>query len=135
VGQFLDDPAPGDLTSELALMRALLQDYLERFPDKMPLSLQRIGDIYGMVESIGRLVERISKILNSTALTQVEITFLVARLTDLMERYIDDPEKRLRFLGELRTTTGLDRLVGSGATISGTNERGAIVGAAGRPSD
>lgn len=29
---FLADPRPGDLTAELALLWALLQDYLDRYP-------------------------------------------------------------------------------------------------------
>ena len=135
IGQFLDDPAPGDLTSELALMRALLQDYLERFPDGQRLSLERIGDIYGMVESIGRLVERISKILNATALTQAEVGFLVARFTDLMSTYIDDPNKMGKFLDDLRATTGLSRLVGSTIIRANADEQRSIVESTTRTTD
>lgn len=104
---FLADPEPGNLTSELALTRALLQDYLDRFPDDIPLSMDDITHILGMIESVSKLVERISRILNSTALTQAEVQFLLARFTDLMVTYIDDPGKRERFMGELRKSIGV----------------------------
>lgn len=101
VAQFLDDPAPGDLSHELALTRALLQDYLDRFGDGQPLPYEDMSRILDIVESVGRMVERISRILNSTALTQVEVQYLQARLADLIVKYIDDPNKRFAFMDEL----------------------------------
>lgn len=99
--RFLADEAPGDLTSELALMRALLQDYLERFPDGQTLSLSGIKDIYGMVDSITGTVKRISDILNSTSLTMAEVQYLQARIADVTPRYIPDADERKRYLAEL----------------------------------
>lgn len=93
------DPTPGDLTSELALMRALLQDYLDRFDDHQPLPLDSIKAIYGMVESIAGTVKRIADILNSTALTQADIAYLEAVLSD---EFRDDSERLDRILGRIR---------------------------------
>lgn len=109
VQKFLEDPAPGDLTSELALMRALLQDFLGRFPDGVPMPNKAIGHIFGMVEQVSKLVERISRILNATALTQVELHYLQVTLIDLLMRYIDEPDKRIAFVGELRSAIGSSR--------------------------
>ena len=106
VQKFLEDPSPGDLTAELALNRALLQDFLDRYPDGVRLPAKDIDIIYGMTDAIGRTVERISRILNQTALTQADLSYLQAVLSDLLLRYIDDPEKRIRFLGELREAFG-----------------------------
>lgn len=103
--QFLNDPAPGDLASELALMRALLQTYLDRF-DVSPLKLSDIQSIYAMIDTIGRMVERISKILNETALTQAELQVLQATLADMLLRYIDDDGKRTQFMDELSAAFG-----------------------------
>lgn len=97
---FLSDPSPGDLTGELALMRTLLQDYLDRFPDNIPMSLDDIQGIYGMLDNIGKTVERIAKILNQTALTQAEVQLLQARLTDLALKYVD-ASRRDDFFAEL----------------------------------
>jgi hypothetical protein len=99
--QFLADPAPADLTGELALMRALLQDYLERYGDGTSLPASEIDRIFGMIREISQLVERIAKILNSTALTQAEVIYLQARIADLLTRYVTDPNDRQSFMAEL----------------------------------
>jgi hypothetical protein len=98
--QFINDPAPGDLTGELAILRALLQTYLDRF-EHTNMTLTDIQSVYGMIDSIGRMVERISKILNETALTQAELQVLQAVLADMLIRYIDDDDRRTEFMGEL----------------------------------
>ena len=109
VQAFLDDPRPGDLSDELALMRALLQDYLGRYPDGVSLPAQEIERIMSMVETVSRLVERIARILNTTALTQAEVQLLQARIVDLLVKYVDDPGQRLAFLDELAATVGAGR--------------------------
>jgi hypothetical protein len=106
---FLADPRPGDLTDELALMRALLQEYIERYPDGSDLTITEIGHLMGMVEAIGRLVERIARIVNQNALTVAEVQLLQARLADVLIRYIDDPAIRLAILDELAGDVGADR--------------------------
>jgi hypothetical protein len=103
---FLADPRPGDLTAELALMRALLQDYLERFPDGVALPAMEIERILGMVDAVSRLVERIARIMNQTALTAAEVHLLQARIVDLLVKYVPDPAQRLAFLDELAATVG-----------------------------
>ena len=106
---FLADPQPGDLTAELALMRALLEDYVSRFPDGIALPVKEIARIYEMVEAIGRLVERISRIINQTALTQAEVNLLTAWLADLLVQHVDDPDKRLAILDGLAAALGSGR--------------------------
>ncbi len=103
VRAFLADSRPGDLSDELALMRALLQDYLGRYPDGVALPAMEIERIMGMIETISRLVERIARILNTTALTVAEVQLLQARIVDLLVKYVDDPQKRLAFLDDLAT--------------------------------
>lgn len=103
VQQFLADPAPGDLTAELALLRALLQDFLSR-SDGDSLDLDHVTHILNLIDAIARLVERISRILNSTALTAAEVAFLQARLADLINKYVPDPEARIAFVEELESS-------------------------------
>jgi len=105
--EFLNDPAPANLMPELAIQRALLQDFLERLTDQ-PLDAKSSGHIFEMTESISRLVERITKMLNQTALTQMDVRYLQAILTDMIVRYIDDPAKRAEFVAELRSAFGAD---------------------------
>jgi hypothetical protein len=112
---FANDPHPADLTGELTLMRALLQDYLDRFSDSTRLGYDDIERLFGMMEAIGRLVERIAKMLNATALTQAEVQYLQARIADLLSIYVPDSEQRARFLSELAESIG----VHAGANAAG----------------
>lgn len=93
--------------SELALMRALMQDYLGRFPDGVALPSADIFRLLDMLQAISKLVERISRILNQTALTQAEIQFLQARLADIIVTYIDDPDKRIACLDQIESSFGV----------------------------
>lgn len=91
---------PLDLTSELALLRALLAEFLARY-ERYPLDAAGISVLSGLIVEVGKLVERIVKIKNDSALTAAEITYLAARAADVISRYIDDPTKRKTFLDEL----------------------------------
>jgi hypothetical protein len=104
---FANDPNPADLTGELVLMRALLQDYLDRFGDGSRLAYDDIERLFSMMDSIGRLVERIAKMLNATALTQAEVQYLQVRIVDLLRIYVPDADQRTRFLGELAESIGI----------------------------
>lgn len=128
VSQFYNDPAAGDLRSELALLRAFLQDYLDRFvndEDVKVLALD-IDRVFGMVESIGRLVERIAKILATTALTQAELQLLQVTMIDAIAEFIPDPERQRAFIS--RVFGSLRGIHGSGAGIrtADTNSTGVI---------
>lgn len=116
VRDFIEDPEPANLMSELALMRALLQDYLDRFPDGINLTVKSIGHVYSMVDDISKLVERINRILTQTALTMAEVQYLQARLADLVVKYISDDEQRSAFWDEYRASI----------TVPGSS-RGALV--------
>lgn len=119
--RFLSDPAPGDLTSEIALLRALLEDYLERFPTGIAMPHASLSHVFEMVESIGRAVERVSRILNQTALTQAELHVLHHTIANLLVKYLDDPDQRIAFLGELRTSLGFARLHSNADTAALTD--------------
>ena len=112
---FVNDLQPGNLTGELALMRALLQDYLERFPDGQRLPYEDIARMFEMAAEISRLVERIAKIIAATSLTQSDIKHLQERFTLALLTYIPDADTRiaiLRFIFE-----------DSGAVIPGDGAR------------
>lgn len=94
IEQFLDAD-PFDLTHELALSRALLADYLSRFDsDAIKLDLYSIDSLTVLVDRIRKTVETIVKIRNDSALTAAEVTYLASRIVGLLDKYIDDPEKR-----------------------------------------
>lgn len=91
---------PFDLTSELALLRALLSEFLSRF-QYTRLDEAGIYTLSHLVNDISRLVERIAKIKNDSALTAAEVSFLAVRTTEIVHRYIDDPQKRQAFIEDL----------------------------------
>lgn len=125
IEQFEADPAAGDLRSELAVLRALLQDYLDRFPDGIPLTAGDIDRIYDMIESIGRLVERIAKILSMTALTQAELQLLQVTLIDAIKDFIPEPERQRAFVSRIGLALG-GRL---GASVGGVSGHDRALGA------
>jgi len=106
VAKFWADDKPGDLRDELFLLRGLLQDYMGRFGEGIPMKYENIVHVYEMVGSIAQTVERISRMLNQTALTMADLQFVERRITDLLTKYIDEPNKRLDFLEELGRDLG-----------------------------
>lgn len=129
VSQYLADPAPGDLRAELALLRALLQTYLDRLnldemaqpnrADPVPIDDEgrelvgsQIAQVYEMVDSIAKLVERIARILATTALTQAELQLIQMAFLHALPEYIPDPDQRRAFVarvfGQTRQLLGPD---------------------------
>ena len=108
IAQFYNDPAAGDLRSELALLRAFLQDYLDRWidVDDPVLSAKMTGNVFEMVDQIGKLVERIAKILATTALTQAELQLLQVTLIDAISEFIPEPDRQRAFVSRIAGAFG-----------------------------
>lgn len=95
------DADPFDLVEDLATQRALFATYLSKFVPGVPLSALDINYMMEWSAQITKTVERIAKIKNDSALTAAEVTFLAIRATEIVHRYIDDPEKRQAFIEDL----------------------------------
>jgi len=65
-----------DLSNELAIARALLSEYLGRFSDGVRLKGEDIQDLSMLIDRIGKLSERMSRIESRSALTAREIKLL-----------------------------------------------------------
>lgn len=91
---------PFDLLPELEVQRALLSDYLSRFQTGNPTGFD-INFMMGWSAEIGRMVERMVKMRNDTALTQAEVKFLAMRMVELIGKYVIDPDKQRAFVVEL----------------------------------
>lgn len=95
-----DDPL--SLIDELATQRALFADYLERFQaNSGSLPADDIFRLMSWANDIGSMVDRMVKIRNSTAITAAEVAYLVARIPEVVTKYIDDPSKQRAFITEL----------------------------------
>jgi len=105
VDQFKGAPVD-DLTQELAMLRALTDEYLGRFEDGVKFAAGDILVLRDLLESVGRMVERISKIRNSTALTAAEVTILRTQIADWIIKYVPD-ENRAAAVDELRRSVGI----------------------------
>jgi hypothetical protein len=73
---FLGDPAYTSVAKELALARALLADYAGRFVDGVALPAEDIERLTNLIDKIGKLAERTSRIEARTALTARELDLL-----------------------------------------------------------
>lgn len=101
------NPHPKGLEEELALCRALLAEFLDRFTrDPSADEIDRIGD---MAERIARIADRAARIDNQTALTAAELTLLQARFADLALKYVP-VEERAAFADDLRALASGRRL-------------------------
>jgi hypothetical protein len=91
---------PLTLVDELNIQRVLLGEYLGRFKE-LNATAGDINMLMAWAAEIGRMVERIVKIRNDSALTAAEVKLLKARLLDVVPQYIDDPDKQRQFIIDL----------------------------------
>lgn len=94
VDGFRSDPEPGNLLDELALMRALTQDAIDRFPDGEDLSLDVLQTITGFLTETSRLVERIAKIESQRQLAASDVEYLLAAVADILHRFVPDHDRQ-----------------------------------------
>lgn len=104
VQRHLADPEPMSLLSELATMRALFEDFGDKFTEGR-LTKETRTHAFMMLETIGKLVERIDRIFNRDALTAAEVIYLQVALADVVLQFLP-PEKITPFWNALRARTG-----------------------------
>lgn len=103
--QTVAETDPLDLLPELNVQRALFAQHLNAFQDKT-LTAFDIGFLMSWSAEIGRMVERIVKMRNETALTAAEVALIAARIPDVVTRYIHDPIKQQQFVADLFSAVG-----------------------------
>lgn len=95
------DDDPLDLLPELNVQRGLFTEYISRFHEGVTLSAGDIQMLMQWASDITKTVERIVKIRNETALTKAEITYLAARVSDVVSKYITDETQQAAFIRDL----------------------------------
>lgn len=108
------DADPLELVSEMALLRALLAEYLDRFDD-INMTARDVVLLAELTERVGKFSERINKMRNDTALTGAEMAYMAARVADIVVKYIDDPDRQRAFVTDLISAMGRN---GAGAALS-----------------
>jgi hypothetical protein len=86
---FREEDNPAELWEELALLRAVLQEWLGEVEEIDP---DTVGVILDLQDSIRRTLDTLNKIQTRTALTQAEMEYLQARIADVFKSYV--PEDR-----------------------------------------
>lgn len=96
------------LLSELTLMRGLLAAFLDKFKDSQSAlaSADSISAVTLLVDNIRKITDSMVKQRNDTALTAVELAFIINRLPDIVVKYVDTPDKQQQFLSELFGVVG-----------------------------
>lgn len=108
---------PLELVSEMALLRALLAEYISRFDASKPTG-RDIVLLADLAERVGKFSERINKMRNESALTGAEMAYLAARVADIVVRYIDDPDEQRAFVQDLIGVMGRNGALEAGGEVS-----------------
>lgn len=99
IQKYLDAPID-DLSHELALTRALLQDFLDKVANS-PNDKERYA-IIALTSEIRNTVTAINKIRTNTALTGQEIQLLVIAMSTILKKYVPSDDLP-NAIDELRT--------------------------------
>lgn len=117
IDEFRSDPEPGNLLDELAFMRALTQDIVNRFPDGVPLPLDAVQVVSGFLAETSRLVERMAKIETQRTLVAGDAAFLLEVVADILTEFVPEHDRR-RALESLRARV-VPRQPGRALTAAG----------------
>ncbi|PSQ96955.1 MAG: hypothetical protein BRD55_04770 [Bacteroidetes bacterium SW_9_63_38] len=94
-----DDPA--SLWEEVALLRALLQEWLSELET---VDEDTVGVVLDLQDSIRRTLNTINKIQTRTALTQAEVEYLQARMADVLKTHVPK-DRRADAIEDLKALT------------------------------
>ena len=95
---------PLNLSRELAFLRAIFEEWLEE-NDAKNLHPASRAEAIAMVSETSKLIERIERIRNNSALTQSELQFIQATMNSVIKEFLD-PEKARAFILKMRAATG-----------------------------
>ena len=101
----LDLDTPGDLWAEVAVLRALLSDYLDRLDEVDGQSIQDVTKLQG---ELRKTVDTISAIMDRNAPTEEEVERLITTFANILQRYVPEDD-RTDALNELESAVGNHR--------------------------
>jgi len=102
----LADNAPKDLTQEIANTRALLRTFYDDFKTNgKPMTPDDIQLVLQMIESVGRSVERQSKLHPDRIITVPEVMSIITKIIDIINAKLplDQLQVREDILREMKT--------------------------------
>jgi hypothetical protein len=101
IWQYREEENPAEQWDELALLRALLQEWLD---DLGTLDEDAVSVILDLQREIRRTLDTINKIQTRTALTQAEVEYLQARMADVLKTHVPK-ERRADAIEDLKALT------------------------------
>jgi hypothetical protein len=110
---------PLDILPELQFQRALLKNYLVTHNGK--LDLDKTIALSRLIVDVAKTAALIIKGRNETALTIAEVKYIQARMIDMMEIYVPDPDKRRQYIADLIA------LIPTGTSSSGSEAELVII--------
>ena len=127
--RYEDDPDPLNLLPELALLRALLEDYVERYDDfrdalvawygsengnSKPRQILDVADAKRLIAEVGRLSQRIHKMWSEQALTRDQFFWMMGEMGKVVAAEVEDEEtlERIRSGWLEINTTGTPSYLG-----------------------
>lgn len=97
----VQDDNPLDLLPELAVQRTLLQDFISRFDEGIPISGSNAKYLSALANDVVNTATKIISSRNQTALTVAEVKYLQIGITALLDEFIPDPDQRRAFITRL----------------------------------
>jgi len=102
IEEYREEDDPAEMWEELALLRAVLQEWLA---EVKTLDEDTVGVILDLQDSIRCTLDTLNKMKARTALTAAEVEYLQARIADVFESYVPE-EKHGEALDTLKKITG-----------------------------
>jgi len=108
VDKYLADPAPLDLSREIATSRALLEFLCDWILDQgdVELFIERVPGLLTLIDNTGRLVDRAAMIEKRYAMTAAQVLYVESVFIDILNNYILDPRQREKIAAELAHRLG-----------------------------
>jgi hypothetical protein len=103
--QFLGDERWRDLACEVAIERALFAEYLGNIPEGDTPGREDVERMISWLDKIGRMIERIGRLENATALTAREVQLLETIIVTLLHDYLP-AERCTEFADKLAQALG-----------------------------
>lgn len=115
----LNDPNPLDLTGELALLRSLIDHFMEKLEEaKADPSREDAGTFLLLVQGVQKVADTISKIQSRELLTAAEMTLVIVVLASVLREEVTDGKTLKSIFNKLRSRLQLRGFTGGEDLLS-----------------
>ena len=94
IAEFQQDPDPLNVLPELATMRALLTDYLERVQKEGATESFEVGTARSLVSEVTQIVKRIEDSRAANAVSRADFYRVITEMGRVVDLRVEDPDVR-----------------------------------------